>query len=87
MVSVGIAKRINIKLEHFLLNTYSIKKYKTLYEESKTQVNKDIKLFSEKYQTTKVKDIKMLMMFELLDNKKDKQVLLELHQKEITKFD
>ena len=41
-ISVALANRFNIKLEESLLDSYSLKKYNTLYEESKTNVNKDI---------------------------------------------
>ena len=84
-ISVALANRFNIKLEESLLDSYSLKKYNTLYEESKTDVNKDIKSLSEKYNTITVRDIKMLIIAEILPTKNKKQ-LLDKHKKEITKF-
>ena len=84
-ISVALVNRFNIKLEESLLDSYSLKKYNTLYEESKTNVNKDIKSLSEKYNTITVRDIKMLIIAEMLPNKNKKQ-LLDKHKKEITKF-
>ena len=81
-ISVALANRFNIKLEESLLDSYSLKKYNTLYEESKTNVNKDIKSLSEKYNTITVRDIKMLIIAEMLPNKNKKQ-LLDKHKKEI----
>ena len=48
-ISVALANRFNIKLEESLLDSYSLKKYNTLYEESKTNVNRDIKSFVGRY--------------------------------------
>ena len=84
-ISVALANRFNIKLEESLLDSYSLKKYNTLYEESKTNVNKDIKSLSEKYNTITVRDIKMLIIAEMLPSKNKKQ-LLDKHKKEITEF-
>ena len=84
-ISVALANRFNIKLEESLLDSYSLKKYNTLYEESKTNVNRDIKSLSEKYSTITVRDIKMLIVAEMLPSKNKKQ-LLDKHKKEITKF-
>ena len=70
-ISVALANRFNIKLEESLLDSYSLKKYNTLYKESKTDVNKDIKSLSEKYNTITVRDIKMLIIAEMLPNKKN----------------
>ena len=48
-ISVALANRFNIKLEESLLDSYSLKKYNTLYEEWKTDVNRDIKSFVGRY--------------------------------------
>lgn len=85
LISIALAKRFNIKLEESLLDSYSLKKYNTFYKESKTEVNADIKVLSEKYHTRTVRDIKMLIVAEMLPIKNKKQ-LLDKHKKEITEF-
>lgn len=85
-ISVSLANRFNIKLDEFYLDAYALKKYKTTYEESKTKVNADIKKLSEDFKTIKVRDIKMLLISELLPRKESDE-LKSLHVKEITKFD
>jgi len=84
-ISIALANRYNIKLEESLLDSYSLKKYNTFYEESKTEVNADIKALSEKYHTRTVRDIKMLIVAEFLPLK-NKKILLDKYKKEITEF-
>jgi hypothetical protein len=86
LISIPLANRFNIKFDEFYLNAYSLKKYKTPYQDSKSKVNADIKKLSEQYKTVKMRDMKMLLLSELLP-KKENQMLKSLHVKEITKFD
>jgi len=85
LISIALGRRYNIKLEESLLDSYSLKKYNTFYEESKTEVNADIKALSEKYHTRTVRDIKMLIVAEFLPLK-NKKILLDKYKKEITEF-
>lgn len=84
-VSITLANRKSRDFDLSLLNSYALKKYKTLYEESKTEVNADIKALSEKYHTVVSTDIRMLLVAELLPIK-DKKKIIEIHKKEITEF-
>lgn len=76
IIPIKLKDNIGIKIDSLYLDAYSLKKYKNLYKDSKTQVNKDIKNLSERYKTTFVKDIKMLIISELL-NKKEKEIYLK----------
>ncbi|MDX9744850.1 MAG: hypothetical protein RBT59_13595 [Arcobacteraceae bacterium] len=87
MISITLArKNDNKKFNESTLDAYSLRKYKTLYCESKTKVNADLKALSVKYQTVTPKDITMLLFAEMLSGK-DKNLFLEKHLKEISKFD
>lgn len=86
MVNISLARRTdNKKFLESTLDAYSLKKYKTFYQDSKTQVNADIKALSKKYQTVVPKDITMLLFAEMLPSK-DKKTFLDKHLKKITKF-
>lgn len=86
MVNISLARRTdNKKFLESTLDAYSLKKYKTFYQDSKTQVNADIKTLSKKYQTVVPKDITMLLFAEMLPSK-DKKTFLDKHSKKITKF-
>lgn len=83
--SIGLVNRVNIQMDDFYLDAYSFQKYKTPYFDNKTKINAEIKALSEDNQTTKVRDIKMLMLSEML-SEKNKRDFLFLHQRKITKF-
>ncbi len=83
--SITIANRISVKIDNYLLDAFSFQKHKSTYLENKTAINTTIKALSEKHKTTKVRDIKMLIISEIL-SKEDKKKLLFLYEKEITKF-
>ena len=86
MISITLARRTDSKkFPESTLDAYTLKKYKTLYEPSKTKVNSDLKSLSIKYQTVVPKDIAMLLFAEMLPSK-EKNIYLERHLKEITKF-
>lgn len=86
MISITLArKNDNKKFPESTLDAYSLKKYKTLYNDSKTKVNADIKALSVKYKTVVPKDITMLLFAEMLP-KKEREIFLEKHLKEITEF-
>ena len=57
-----------IKIECYLLELYSQKKYKTSYAASKEKVNTDIRKLSKKNDTKRVKDIKALITMELVSS-------------------
>jgi hypothetical protein len=78
-------KPINKKFLESTLDAYSLKKYRTLYQDNKTKVNNDIVKLSIKCDTVVPKDITMLLFAQMLPPK-DKIIYLEKHKKEITKF-
>lgn len=84
--SVKIANRLSIKLELFYLNSYSLAKYKTLYLDNQKKVNRDLLKFSVKYRTTKVKDIKKLLISNLLPNE-ERKCFLSSYRLNFTEFD
>ena len=88
LISISLIKRgkDNKKFELSTLDAYSLKKYKTFYTENKTQVNADIKALSAKHKTVVPKDITMLLFSEMLPLK-EKNEFLEIHLKNITKFE
>ena len=86
MISINLAIRTDSKkFPQSTLDAYSLKKYKTLYQVSKTKVNADLKALSVKYSTIVPKDITMLLFAEMLLSK-EKKIYLDIHLKEITKF-
>jgi len=86
IISINLARRTDSKkFPQSTLDAYSLKKYKTLYQASKTKVNADMKALSIKYQTIVPKDITMLLLAEMLSSQK-KKIYLDTHLKEITKF-
>lgn len=86
MISITLARRTDSKkFAESTLDAYSLRRYKTLYQESKTKVNADIKALSIKYQTVVPKDITMLLFAEMLPQKQ-KEIYLEKHSKDITHF-
>jgi len=85
-ISIALAKRKDSKkFPESTLDAYALKKYSTLYQESKTKVNADIKVLSVTYQTVVPKDIVMLLFAEMLPLK-SRKIFLDKHSKEITKF-
>lgn len=86
MVSITLArKNDNKKFPESTLDAYSLKKHKTLYSDSKTKVNADLKALSVKHQTVVPKDITMLLFAEMLP-KNEREIFLKKHLKEISEF-
>ena len=85
MISVNLSENESKKFPQSTLDAYSLKKYKTLYSESKSKVKADIKNLSVKYNTIIPKDITALLFAEMLPTKEKKE-FLEIHKKDFTKF-
>jgi len=85
MISVNLADNECKKISLSTLDAYSLKKYKTFYEESKSKVRVDIKNLSVKYNTIVPKDITVLLFAEML-SKNEKKEFLEAHEKDFIKF-
>ena len=85
MISINLAENESKKFPQSTLDAYSLKKYKTLYEDSKSKVRVDIKQLSIKYNTIIPKDITALLFAEMLPTKEKKE-FIEIHKKELTKF-
>jgi len=85
-ISISLARRTDSKkFPESTLDAYALKKYNTLYQESKTKVNADLKALSIAYKTVVPKDIVMLLFAEMLPIK-NRKIYLDKHSKEITKF-
>lgn len=65
----SIQKSLSIKIEHYLLELYALKKYKTSYITSKEKVNADIRKISKENDTQIVKEIKALIILEFVSAK------------------
>lgn len=85
MISINLSENESKKFPQSTLDAYSLKKYKTLYEDSKSKVRADIKQLSIKYNTIIPKDITTLLFAEMLPTKEKKE-FIEIHKKEFTKF-
>ena len=85
MISINLAENESKKFPQSTLDAYSLKKYKTLCEDSKSKVRADIKQLSIKYNTIIPKDITALLFAEMLPTKEKKE-FIEIHKKEFTKF-
>jgi len=84
-VSISLARRNESrKFPESTLDAYSLKKYNTFYQESKTKVNADIKALSIKYQTIVPKEITMLLFAEMLPLK-TRKIFLEKYSKWLSK--
>ena len=83
MVSISLKNRkISKKFPKTLLNAYSLKKYKLLYDENKTAVNSDIRSISIKYDIVVPKEIIALLYAEMLP-KNEKNIYLKEHLENI----
>lgn len=80
MISVNLLKNETKKFPQTTLDAYSLKKYKTFYEESKGKVRADIKALAIKYGTNVPKDITALLFAEMLPTKEKKE-FLKVHAK------
>lgn len=68
MVSINLPNNEVRKLPESTLDAYSLKKYNTFYEDSKTQVREDIRALSAEYNTIIPKDITVILFSELLQD-------------------
>ncbi len=66
------------KIDTYLLDALALKRYKKPYAEVMKQVNKDVRNLSNIYNTYTVKDIRFLLILELL-SPKDKHELSILY--------
>ena len=85
MISINLAENESKKFPQSTLDAYSLKKYKTLYEDSKSKVRADIKNLSINYNTIVPRDIMVLIFAEMLPTKEKKE-FLEIHKKDFAKF-
>ncbi len=85
IISVNLAENKSKKFPLSTLDAYSLKKYKTLYEDSKSKVRADIKNLSINYNTIVPRDIMVLIFAEMLPTKEKKE-FLEIHKKDFAKF-
>lgn len=85
MISINLVENETKKFPQSTLDAYSLKKYKTLYYESKSKVRADIKSLSIKYNTIIPKDVTTLLFAEMLQAKEKKE-FIEIHKKHFTKF-
>lgn len=76
-ISLG-SKGEQRKFPETTLDAYSLKKYKTPYQDSKSKVNEDIRKLSVKYNTIIPKEITALLFAEMLPQK-EKKIYLEKH--------
>jgi hypothetical protein len=80
---ITIQSRIRLDFEDYFLDLYALKKYKKYYNECnlvvenkrKNQVDEDIIILTEKYNVTKVADVRLLLMAQLLSTK-EKNIIL-----------
>ena len=64
-----------VKLEQYLLELYSLKKYGTEYLESKKKVDADIRELALKAETSVVKEVRALIVLEIASSKDKKTVM------------
>lgn len=81
--SIKLSGNISIKLEEDLLDIYAVKKFDTPYASAKKKVNSDLQKLSREYNTTAVKDIRFLIMLNLLPKQK-KEAILSLYSDRFT---
>jgi hypothetical protein len=85
LISINLAENETKKFPQSTLDAYSLKRYKTLYNESKTKVRADIKNLSIKYNTIIPKDITAILFGEMLPIKEKKE-FIDIHKKDFEKF-
>lgn len=79
LINISLGSKVEQrKFSETTLDAYALKKYKTLYQDSKSKVNEDIRKLSVKYNTIIPKEITALIFAEMLPAK-EKKVYLEKH--------
>ena len=79
LISISLGSKVEQrKFPETTLDAYSLKKYKTFYQDSKNKVNEDIRKLSDKYNTIIPKEITALLFAEMLPGK-ERKVYLEKH--------